>query len=68
MAGNTQAPSGMGIWFEPAQAGEDVVLTVRDYGAVGDGVADDTAAIQSAIDDGVAAFPPGAYRLKKGTS
>lgn len=40
---------------------------VRAHGAVGDGVADDTAAVQSAIDacavtGGTVVFPPGAYR------
>jgi len=39
--------------------------TVRDFGAVGDGVADDTAAIQKAVDSGIgdARFPRGVYRL-----
>lgn len=43
------------------------VVNVRDYGAVGNGVADDTAAIQSAIDAATAAgggivwFPVGVY-------
>jgi hypothetical protein len=39
--------------------------TVRDFGAIGDGKADDTAAIQKAVDSGVGAisFPKGAYRL-----
>ena len=42
-------------------------VNVRDYGAVGDGVIDDTAAIQAAINDvgakggGVVVFPPGEY-------
>jgi hypothetical protein len=45
------------------------LLSVKDYGAVGDGVADDTAAIQAAIDachaegGGIVSFPPGEYGL-----
>lgn len=40
--------------------------SVKDFGAKGDGVADDTAAIQRAVTettDGVVDFPRGAYRL-----
>ncbi len=40
---------------------------VRDFGAVGDGKADDTAAVQHAAQDGdgVLHFPPGNYRLTR---
>lgn len=39
-------------------------VSVKDFGAVGDGVVDDTASIQAAIDSGVKEiyFPPGEYR------
>jgi hypothetical protein len=38
-------------------------VSVKDFGAVGDGVADDTAAIQAAIDGGGTVFlPEGTYR------
>jgi hypothetical protein len=45
------------------------VVSVKDFGAVGDGVTDDTAAIQAAIDSvaafggGTVFFPAGSYRL-----
>jgi hypothetical protein len=42
------------------------VVSVKDFGAVGDGVADDTAAIQAAINSSVVAqvyFPKGTYRV-----
>ncbi|MHA2066623.1 MAG: glycosyl hydrolase family 28-related protein, partial [Candidatus Thorarchaeota archaeon] len=42
-------------------------LNVKAYGAVGDGVTDDTAAIQAAIDDtsptGVVVMPPGLFKI-----
>lgn len=43
----------------------------RDYGAVGDGVADDTSAMQRAVDDvakgngGIIFLPPGRYRITR---
>jgi hypothetical protein len=49
------------------------VVSVRDFGAVGDGVADDAAAIQAALDyvnaigGGAVYLPPGRYR-KSGTA
>lgn len=46
----------------------DIALSVKSFGAVGDGVADDTAAIQAAWDAAHASgrllyFPPGTYRI-----
>lgn len=53
------------------------IFSVRDYGAIGDGVADDTVAIQAAIDavpsyaapsesGGIVYFPSGVYRVTTG--
>jgi len=41
-------------------------VSVKDFGAVGDGVTDDTAAIQAAVDSGAGKvlFPAGTYNLK----
>jgi hypothetical protein len=49
---------------DPAKA---TVATVRDFGAVGDGQADDTAAIQKAVDAGQGSirFPRGVYRITR---
>lgn len=41
-------------------------VSVKDYGAVGDGIADDAPAFQAALDDGAVRcvhVPPGTYRL-----
>lgn len=39
--------------------------SVRDFGAIGDGQADDTAAIERAAEEGSVVFPKGTYRLTK---
>ena len=41
------------------------VVSVKDFGAVGDGVADDTIAIQAALDSGSVSvyMPPGTYKI-----
>lgn len=46
----------------------DGMFNAKDYGAIGDGLADDTAAIQAALDaagqvSGVACLPTGKYRI-----
>jgi len=43
---------------------EGAFVSAKDYGAVGDGVADDTAAIQAALDSGGTLYiPSGTYRI-----
>lgn len=58
-----------GVWDRVAVWPNRDVVNVRDYGAVGDGVTDDSAAIQAAINDVISSgtkstvfFPPGIYR------
>lgn len=48
-------------------------VSVKDFGAIGDGVTDDTAAFQAAVDDaragsGIIYIPPGDYYLTSGIS
>lgn len=49
------------VLFDPADA---IPVSVKDYGAKGDGVTDDTLALQAALDsDRVVGVPPGKYRI-----
>jgi hypothetical protein len=68
---NTTTGTAAGVQFTQAGSGavqrtvesklQDMV-SVKDFGAVGDGVADDTAAIQAAVDTGKKVYiPSGAY-------
>jgi polygalacturonase len=61
----TYTPAGSGAVARSAASKMGDVVSVKDFGAVGDGVADDTAAIQAAIDatTGVLYFPAGTYRI-----
>jgi hypothetical protein len=59
--------SGTGATTRTLQAKERDVVSVKDFGAVGDGATDDTAAIQAAIAGAVSNatiyFPSGAYKI-----
>jgi hypothetical protein len=56
-------PAGSGAQLTNVQAKLRETVSVKDFGAVGDGVTDDTAAIQAAIDSGAkeVVFPAGSY-------
>lgn len=55
-------PTGVDVQARP-KADSDV----RDFGAIGDGKADDTAALQKAVDSGIGCvrLPKGVYRITK---
>lgn len=56
--------AGTGAVARTAQAKMRDVVSVKDFGAVGDGVADDTAAIQAAVNaGGEVFFPTGRYLI-----
>ncbi|MFC5568756.1 right-handed parallel beta-helix repeat-containing protein [Lysobacter yangpyeongensis] len=61
-------PSQATVYVPPSRARGSAVLDVRNYGAYGDGIHDDTAAIQRAIDalpstGGTVVVPPGVYLI-----
>jgi hypothetical protein len=65
----TYTPSGVGAVARSAASKFGDVVSVKDFGAVGNGVVDDTAAIQAALDSTTASgacttilFPAGTYK------
>lgn len=64
-----QTDDGEAVVVGRAPGSADGVFNVRDYGATGDGTADDTAAVQAAIDaahaegGGVVILPHGTYKI-----
>ena len=59
--------AGTGAQARPAQAKLRETVSVKDFGAVGNGVADDTAAIQAALDYFTNATTPGQVNFPSGT-
>jgi hypothetical protein len=62
--------AGVGAVMRTLQDKARDAVSVKDFGAVGDGVADDTDAIQAAIDSGAACvhFPQGTYKVVTASS
>jgi hypothetical protein len=59
----TYTPAGSGAVARSAASKFGDVVSVKDFGAVGDGVADDTAAIQNAVNASTQVyFPAGTYK------
>jgi hypothetical protein len=61
----TYIPAGTGAVQTSVQSKLRETVSVRDFGAVGDGVTDDTAAIQAALDSGLKniIFPAATYKI-----
>ncbi len=62
--------AGSGAVVQTVQTKLRKTVDVKDFGATGDGVTDDTVAVQNAIDSlaatgGVVHFPPGEYRIAR---
>ncbi|WP_448192707.1 glycosyl hydrolase family 28-related protein [Azospirillum sp. sgz301742] len=61
---STYLPGGSGAVARPIREKLGDAVSVKDFGAVGDGTVDDTIAIQAALTAAHAVFlPPGAYRV-----
>lgn len=68
-AGVVYDPAGIGAVPTTVQAKLRETISVKDFGAVGDGVTDDTAAIQAAANAAsgqILIFPPGEYVVTNG--
>ena len=68
-AGQVAAVNSGGTALEFVDVQSSITTSVKDFGAVGNGVADDTTAIQNAINSAISSgikhltFPPGIYKL-----
>ncbi|PMB51367.1 hypothetical protein CEN39_15590 [Fischerella thermalis CCMEE 5201] len=64
---DTQSWQGLQVSQQPSES--KTVVYIKDFGAIGDGIQNDTSAIQKAIDDvynagrGVVIFPSGTYKV-----